>query len=74
MNFQPHLLVDSGIKNLTENAVVVNGVNQMACQSSDMKSLKALQADLWPLLTTEQNHLLHLVLTEHSKPSGGQDT
>ncbi|XP_033630791.1 40-kDa huntingtin-associated protein-like [Asterias rubens] len=38
----------------------------MACQSRDMESLQALQADLWRHLTSEQNHLLHLVINKLS--------
>lgn len=41
----------------------------MACQSRDVDSLKSLQAELWPLLSAEQNHLLHLVLQEVGCPS-----
>ena len=44
--------------------------SQMACQTRDLKSLKALQIDLWSLFTAEQNHLLHLVIAELSQPSG----
>lgn len=42
----------------------------MACQSRDFSSLKLLQKDLWPLLSAEQNQLLHLVIRELSHPSG----
>nr|XP_033785228.1 40-kDa huntingtin-associated protein-like isoform X2 [Geotrypetes seraphini] len=42
----------------------------MACQEKDIESLKVLQVELWPLLTAEQNHLLHLVLQEMIMPSG----
>ncbi|MEE6511386.1 hypothetical protein FKM82_017859 [Ascaphus truei] len=42
----------------------------MACQENDVESLKVLQVELWPLLTAEQNHLLHLVLQEMISPSG----
>ncbi|KAI0207645.1 40-kDa huntingtin-associated protein [Lamellibrachia satsuma] len=42
----------------------------MACQSHDMDSLRSLQVELWPLLSTEQNQLLHLVVQEQSHPSG----
>ncbi|XP_062997725.1 40-kDa huntingtin-associated protein-like [Elgaria multicarinata webbii] len=42
----------------------------MACQEKDPESLKVLQKELWPLLTPEQNHLLHLVLQEMISPSG----
>ncbi|TFJ96925.1 interferon gamma receptor 1 [Platysternon megacephalum] len=42
----------------------------MACQEKDLEALKVLQAELWPLLSPEQNHLLHLVLQEMFSPSG----
>uniref|UniRef100_A0A8B9J9E5 Zgc:101679 n=1 Tax=Astyanax mexicanus TaxID=7994 RepID=A0A8B9J9E5_ASTMX len=42
----------------------------MACQEKDTESLKALQTELWPILTAEQNHLLHLVVQERITPSG----
>ncbi|XP_068813619.1 40-kDa huntingtin-associated protein-like [Struthio camelus] len=42
----------------------------LACQEKDLEALKALQAELWPLLSAEQNHLLHLVLQEMTSPSG----
>ncbi|XP_019376549.1 PREDICTED: factor VIII intron 22 protein-like [Gavialis gangeticus] len=42
----------------------------MACQEKDLEALKVLQAELWPLLSPEQNHLLHLVLQEMISPSG----
>ncbi|XP_017554597.1 40-kDa huntingtin-associated protein isoform X2 [Pygocentrus nattereri] len=42
----------------------------MACQEKDTESLKSLQTELWPLLTAEQNHLLHLVVQERITPSG----
>lgn len=41
----------------------------MACQSRDTDALKCLQGELWPLLSSEQNHLLHLVLEEIGCPS-----
>uniref|UniRef100_A0A8C9TL43 Coagulation factor VIII associated n=1 Tax=Scleropages formosus TaxID=113540 RepID=A0A8C9TL43_SCLFO len=43
---------------------------QMACQEKDTESLKSLQTELWPLLSAEQNHLLHLVVQERITPSG----
>ncbi|KAJ8319451.1 hypothetical protein KUTeg_004542, partial [Tegillarca granosa] len=43
---------------------------QMACQSRDLTSLETLQTDLWPLLTSEQNQLLFLIINELSHPSG----
>ncbi|XP_007433405.1 factor VIII intron 22 protein-like, partial [Python bivittatus] len=42
----------------------------MACQEKDLESLKVLQKELWPLLTAEQNNLLHLVVQEMIAPSG----
>ncbi|NWU96541.1 F8I2 protein, partial [Upupa epops] len=42
----------------------------LACQEKDAEALKALQAELWPLLSAEQNHLLHLVLQEMLSPAG----
>lgn len=42
----------------------------MACQEKDLEALKVLQKELWPLLSAEQNHLLHLVLQEFIHPSG----
>lgn len=42
----------------------------MACQEKDLEALKVLQKELWPLLTAEQNHLLHLVVQEMISPSG----
>uniref|UniRef100_A0A669EDA7 Coagulation factor VIII associated n=2 Tax=Oreochromis TaxID=8139 RepID=A0A669EDA7_ORENI len=45
-------------------------VLQMACQEKDTESLKSLQTELWPFLTAEQNHLLHLVVQERITPSG----
>uniref|UniRef100_A0A8C5BNI9 Coagulation factor VIII associated n=1 Tax=Gadus morhua TaxID=8049 RepID=A0A8C5BNI9_GADMO len=45
-------------------------VLQMACQEKDTESLKSLQTELWPYLSAEQNHLLHLVVQERITPSG----
>ncbi|KAK6170110.1 hypothetical protein SNE40_018585 [Patella caerulea] len=42
----------------------------MACQSRDIESLQALQTEIWPMLTAEQNQILHLVIQELSHPSG----
>ncbi|XP_053435753.1 40-kDa huntingtin-associated protein-like [Nycticebus coucang] len=42
----------------------------MATQEKDTEAIKALQVDMWPLMTAEQNHLLHLVLQETISPSG----
>ncbi|KAI5089981.1 factor VIII intron 22 protein isoform X1 [Silurus meridionalis] len=42
----------------------------MACQEKDIESLKSLQTELWPHLSAEQNHLLHLLVQERISPSG----
>ncbi|KAM6151143.1 40-kDa huntingtin-associated protein [Rhynchocyon petersi] len=42
----------------------------MATHEKDTEAIKSLQVELWPLLTAEQNHLLHLVLQEAISPSG----
>lgn len=42
----------------------------MACQSSDLETLKLLQKDLWPLLSAEQNTLLHEVLAVMNQAVG----
>ncbi|XP_036030498.1 40-kDa huntingtin-associated protein [Onychomys torridus] len=42
----------------------------MAAQEKDTGGIKKLQVEMWPLLTAEQNHLLHLVLQETVSPSG----
>lgn len=42
----------------------------LACQEKDAAALQALQAELWPLLSAEQNHLLHLVLHDMLSPAG----
>ncbi|XP_036271672.1 40-kDa huntingtin-associated protein-like [Pipistrellus kuhlii] len=42
----------------------------MAAHEKDTEAIKALQVELWPLLSAEQNHLLHLVLQETISPSG----
>ncbi|XP_013400326.1 factor VIII intron 22 protein [Lingula anatina] len=60
----------------TEDSTSVQCINEdlflllqsvvMACQSRDTESLKSLQVELWPLLSAEQNQLLHLVVKELS--------
>ncbi|XP_072347992.1 40-kDa huntingtin-associated protein-like [Scyliorhinus torazame] len=55
---------------LPENIFLLLQSVVMACQEKDLESLKVLQVELWPLLTPEQNHLLHLVLQEVLTPSG----
>ncbi|XP_008824516.2 factor VIII intron 22 protein-like [Nannospalax galili] len=42
----------------------------MAAHEKDTDAIKMLQVEMWPLLTAEQNHLLHLVLQETVSPSG----
>ncbi|XP_064227626.1 40-kDa huntingtin-associated protein [Aotus nancymaae] len=42
----------------------------MATHEKDTEAIKSLQVEMWPLLTAEQNHLLHLVLQETVSPSG----
>ncbi|XP_029071318.1 factor VIII intron 22 protein-like, partial [Monodon monoceros] len=42
----------------------------MATHEKDTEAVKSLQVELWPLLSAEQNHLLHLVLQETISPSG----
>uniref|UniRef100_A0A2I3SRC6 Factor VIII intron 22 protein n=1 Tax=Pan troglodytes TaxID=9598 RepID=A0A2I3SRC6_PANTR len=42
----------------------------MATHEKDTEAIKSLQVEMWPLLTAEQNHLLHLVLQETISPSG----
>lgn len=42
----------------------------MATHEKDIEAAQALQGELWPLLSAEQNHLLHLVLQEAVCPSG----
>ncbi|XP_069053220.1 40-kDa huntingtin-associated protein [Lepisosteus oculatus] len=55
---------------LPENVFLLLQSVVMACQEKDIESLKSLQTELWPLLSPEQNHLLHLVLQERVAPSG----
>ncbi|XP_053773141.1 40-kDa huntingtin-associated protein [Desmodus rotundus] len=42
----------------------------MATHEKDTEAIKSLQVEMWPLLSAEQNHLLHLVLQETISPSG----
>ncbi|XP_047619951.1 40-kDa huntingtin-associated protein [Phacochoerus africanus] len=42
----------------------------MATHEKDTEAVKSLQVEMWPLLSAEQNHLLHLVLQETIWPSG----
>nr|XP_013001024.1 factor VIII intron 22 protein [Cavia porcellus] len=42
----------------------------MAAHEKDTEAIKSLQVEMWPLLTAEQNHLLHLILQETISPSG----
>uniref|UniRef100_A0A3B3ZV80 Uncharacterized protein n=1 Tax=Periophthalmus magnuspinnatus TaxID=409849 RepID=A0A3B3ZV80_9GOBI len=65
-SFDPH----SQVTFLPENVFLLLQSVVMACQEKDTESLKSLQTDLWPFLTAEQNHLLHLVVQERITPSG----
>uniref|UniRef100_A0A3B3U635 Coagulation factor VIII associated n=1 Tax=Poecilia latipinna TaxID=48699 RepID=A0A3B3U635_9TELE len=65
-SFDPH---SQGRHSLILNCLG-ESVLQMACQEKDTESLKSLQTELWPFLTAEQNHLLHLVVLERIAPSG----
>ncbi|KAK2488808.1 hypothetical protein MC885_019966 [Smutsia gigantea] len=42
----------------------------MATHEKDTEAVKSLQVEMWPLLSAEQNHLLHLVVQETILPSG----
>ncbi|XP_022347014.1 factor VIII intron 22 protein [Enhydra lutris kenyoni] len=42
----------------------------MATHEKDTEAVKSLQVEMWPLLSAEQNHLLHLILQEAVSPSG----
>ncbi|XP_066212827.1 40-kDa huntingtin-associated protein [Saccopteryx leptura] len=42
----------------------------MATHEKDTEAVKSLQVEMWPLLSAEQNQLLHLVLQETISPSG----
>uniref|UniRef100_A0A3Q0QXT1 Coagulation factor VIII associated n=1 Tax=Amphilophus citrinellus TaxID=61819 RepID=A0A3Q0QXT1_AMPCI len=65
-SFDPH----SQLTFLSEDVFLLLQSVVMACQEKDTESLKSLQTELWPLLTAEQNHLLHLVVQERITPSG----
>uniref|UniRef100_A0A8C6MIQ4 Coagulation factor VIII associated 2 n=1 Tax=Nothobranchius furzeri TaxID=105023 RepID=A0A8C6MIQ4_NOTFU len=65
-SFDPH----SQVTFLPENVFLLLQSVVMACQEKDTESLKSLQTELWPFLTAEQNHLLHLVVLERIAPSG----
>jgi tetratricopeptide (TPR) repeat protein len=54
---------------LTEDLFLLLQSLVMACQTRDEEILKSLQADLWPLLSAEQNHIVHLILEELLQPS-----
>lgn len=43
---------------------------QLACQSSDIEALKSLQLEVWPMLNTEQNKLLHLIVNNVERAAG----
>lgn len=42
----------------------------MATHEKDTEAVKSQQVEIWPLLSAEQNHLLHLVLQETVSPLG----
>jgi len=42
----------------------------MACQSEELDCLRSLQVELWPMLSAEQNELLHLVIKDIERPAG----
>uniref|UniRef100_A0A672F632 Factor VIII intron 22 protein-like n=1 Tax=Salarias fasciatus TaxID=181472 RepID=A0A672F632_SALFA len=65
-SFDPH----SQVTFLPENVFLLLQSVVMACQEKDTESLKSLQTELWPFLSAEQNHLLHLVVQERITPSG----
>uniref|UniRef100_A0A4W5PEK2 Coagulation factor VIII associated n=1 Tax=Hucho hucho TaxID=62062 RepID=A0A4W5PEK2_9TELE len=65
-SFDPH----SQVTFLPENVFLLLQSVVMACQEKDTESLKSLQPELWPLLSAELNHLLHLVVQERITPSG----
>uniref|UniRef100_A0A3Q3L9D2 Coagulation factor VIII associated n=1 Tax=Mastacembelus armatus TaxID=205130 RepID=A0A3Q3L9D2_9TELE len=65
-SFDPH----SQVTFLPENVFLLLQSVVMACQEKDTESLKSLQTELWPFLTAEQNHLVHLVVQERITPSG----
>ncbi|XP_061536166.1 40-kDa huntingtin-associated protein isoform X2 [Phycodurus eques] len=65
-SFDPH----SQVTFLPENVFLLLQSVVMACQEKDTESLKSLQTELWPVLTAELNHLLHLVVQERITPSG----
>lgn len=50
---------DSSVSVLGEDLFLLLQSTVMACQSRDLGALKSLRNDLWPLLSPEQNHLLH---------------
>ncbi|XP_063064953.1 40-kDa huntingtin-associated protein isoform X2 [Engraulis encrasicolus] len=60
----------SQVNFLPENVFLLLQSVVMACQEKDIESLKYLQTELWPLLSADHNHLLHLVLQERISPSG----
>ncbi|XP_061585946.1 40-kDa huntingtin-associated protein-like [Cololabis saira] len=65
-SFDPH----SQVSYLPENVFLLLQSVVMACQEKDTESLKSLQTELWPFLSAEQNHLLHLAVQERITPSG----
>ncbi|KAM4819181.1 40-kDa huntingtin-associated protein [Thomomys bottae] len=61
---------DSSSSQLPEELFLLLQSLVMATQEKDTEAIKSLQVEMWPLLTAEQNHLLHLVLQETISPSG----
>ncbi|XP_061404990.1 40-kDa huntingtin-associated protein-like [Lethenteron reissneri] len=60
----------SKVNYLTDEVFLLLQSVVVSCQEKDIESLKVLQKELWPLLSTEQNHLMHLVIQELLHPSG----
>lgn len=52
---------DNSVNYLTEDLILLLQSLIMACDSKEVDVLKALQKDLWPLLSAQQNTLLHKV-------------
>lgn len=52
----------SAVSCLSEDLFLLLQSVVMAVQSHEVDALKALQVDLWPLLTVEQNSLLHEII------------
>ncbi|XP_042523403.1 40-kDa huntingtin-associated protein [Dipodomys spectabilis] len=61
---------DSSSGQLPEELFLLLQSLVMATHEKDTEAVKSLQVEMWPLLSAEQNHLLHLVLQETISPSG----